>query len=362
METAIGMGDLEAFKLLGTSLALGLLIGLERGWHGREISEGHRIAGIRTFALIGLLGGLFAMLSAHIGMWLLGIAYIGLLVLLIAAYYKRSSQSEDVGITSMVAALLTFGFGAFAVLGSVTVAVSAAVFTALILGMKPVLHEWILKMERTELYATLKLLLISVVVLPVLPDKGYGPLEALNPYQIWWMVVLIAGISFAGYFAMKIGGARHGALLTGVLGGLAASTAVTLSLSRLARKQATINNALAAGILAACATMFPRTLLVALILSQDVFWGLLPSLLVMGVLSYLAAYIFWLKARSAQPEPLVVKNPFQISMALKFGALLALILVLLMLVFLIIIPAFLPRFLLIRRLLFHKDRFHLMLL
>jgi len=140
------------------------------------------------------------------------------------------------------------------------------------------------KLEQRELNATLQLLLISVVMLPVLPDQGYGPWAAFNPYLTWWMVVLIASISYLGYFAVKIVGDRHGPVLTGVFGGLVSSTAVTLNLSRLAKQHLGSENALAAGILTACATLFVRTLLLTWILNAALCRLLLPSLVVMGFL------------------------------------------------------------------------------
>mgnify|MGYP002064472465 CR=1 FL=1 len=172
----------------------------------------------------------------------------------------------------------------------------------------------------------IKLLLISVVLLPVLPNQGYGPWQALNPYAIWWMVVLIAAISFAGYFAIKIAGARRGTIFTGVFGGLASSTAVTLHFSRMSRRDTALAPMLAMGILLACGTMFPRMLLVASVINPALFDLLLVPAAVMALLTYVPALMYWraqTHQKTADVSPL--KNPLELKTALSFGALLALV-------------------------------------
>jgi uncharacterized membrane protein (DUF4010 family) len=324
------MADLENFKLLAIALTLGLLIGLERGWRGRELEEGMRIAGLRTYGLISLLGGISSILAQQAGPLLIGFVFIALAAILLAAYSKNLGKFEDVGITSMIASLLAFILGALVVFGHVVLAASAAVVTTLLLGFKPLLHDWVRKLDQQEIEATLKLLLISVVMLPILPDQGYGPWDVFNPYYVWWMVVLIAGISYLGYFAIRIAGDRHGPVVTGAFGGLVSSTVVSINLSRLAKNEPELCNALAAGILTACATMFLRTLLLTSILSSALFRQLLFSMLAMSFLSYLAVLLLWLNAKTtpSNREGIPLENPFQLGMALKFGAFLSLIMLL----------------------------------
>jgi uncharacterized membrane protein (DUF4010 family) len=205
---------------------------------------------------------------------------------------------------------------------------SAVVITSL-LGFKPLLHGWLKKLEQQELYATLKLLLISVVMLPILPNQGYGPWGAFNPYHIWLMVVLITSISYLGYFAIRIVGNQHGPVLTGALGGLVSSTAVTLNLSKLSTQQPGMENVLAAGILTACATMFVRTLLLTSVINPALFRALLPALLVMSIVTYLLAFLLWRNRQGFQAiEEITLENPFQLGMALKFGAFLVVIMLL----------------------------------
>jgi uncharacterized membrane protein (DUF4010 family) len=315
---------------LGAALAIGLLIGVERGWHEREAKEGARIAGVRTYGLVGLLGGGAALLAQAFGALALGLAFLGLAGLLAAVYVENLRRGRaDVGITSLVAALLTFVLGALAAMGEVVIAAASAVVATLLLGYKPQLHRWVNALEGEELRAGIQLLLISVVLLPILPNRGFGPWEALNPYAIWWMVVLIAALSFVGYFAVKIGGAARGTVFTGLAGGLASSTALTLHFSRLAARETGLVPMLAAGVLLACGTMFPRMLLVASLLNRELFLPLLVPTLAMAACVYLPALVtLWRQARAKSYEASPLKNPLELKTALGFGALLALVMLL----------------------------------
>ena len=189
------MTELENFKLLGIALAIGLLIGLERGWHSRDRVEGMRVAGLRTHGMISLLGGLSGILARQTDPFLMGFVFLGLTSALLIAHSKSVDKFEDFSITSTIASLVTFTLGALTIFGHITLASASAVIITSLLGFKPLLHGWLKKLKQQELNATLKLLLISVVMLPILPDQGYGPWTALNPYHIWWMLVLIAVIS-----------------------------------------------------------------------------------------------------------------------------------------------------------------------
>lgn len=316
METVLG---------LAIALAAGLLVGVERGWQYRRAQESEQFAGIRSFGLIGLLGGLWALLAEELGELLLGFAFLGFgaVIFMILLLERRGTGSQ--GVTTLVAALVTFALGALAVAGQQVVAAGGAVITTLLLSLKPVLHRWVRRLEAVELNAALKLLLISVVLLPVLPDRGFGPWQALNPYTLWWMVVLIATLSFSGYVAMKAVGPRRGTLLTGLLGGLVSSTAVTVSLARLARRaeQAPV---LAAAILAACATMFPRMLVEVAVVNPALLGAVAGPLAAMTALTVLA--VGWLWRRQGGPggptgKQVVVSNPFELWPAVQFGLLLA---------------------------------------
>lgn len=317
---------------LAVALALGLLIGLERGWELRELPEGQRIAGLRTFGLIGLLGGLTVLLAARPQELYLSAVVVVLGALVALGYWRESASGEDISLTTTIAALIAFGLGALAGTGQLTVGASTAVVVTLLLGFKPELHHLIQRIERQELLATLRLLLISVVLLPILPDKGFGPWQALNPYKLWWMVVLIAAISYVGYFGIKLLGSERGVLITGLFGGLVSSTAVAVTMAHRGKDEPEMQDLLAAGVVIASATMFPRMIVIAFAILPGLAQRLLWPLLSAGVVGFLAAA--WYAWRSGQGklykggEELRPSNPLELTMTLKFGVLLAVIMVL----------------------------------
>ena len=322
------MPDFSEIHLLGLALAQGLLIGLERGWQAREAPEGSRIAGIRTFGLIGLFGGLAGLLGRTLGPATPSLGLLGLAVILAVAHRMAYRKSADAGITGLIAALVTYALGLLAVSGDYYLSASAAVVATLLLGLKPVLHRWIHELEGRTFYAALRLLLISVVILPILPNKGFGPWQALNPYALWWMVVLIAGLSFAGFLAMQLVGPRRGTLYTGLFGGLVSSTAVTLNLSRLSRASPDQAGLYATGILIACGTMFPRTLIIASAVNPQLGLRLALPLGLMAGATFLGAALLWRRTPSSTAHPPTLQNPLELRQALRFAALLAVILLL----------------------------------
>ncbi|WP_220495451.1 MgtC/SapB family protein [Oceanospirillum sediminis] len=314
--------------LLAVALFLGLLIGVERGWKYRSLKDGSRIAGLRTYGLIALLGAVAVMLSEQAGAYLIGVIFSGLCVALTASYFVNHNQ-KNISLTSLISALLAFSYGALVMQGYVTEASAMAVITTVLLSLKGELHRWLWLLEKKELWAALELLIISVVVLPILPDQAMGPWNALNPYEIWWMVVLIAAISFMGYFAMKIAGARKGIMLTALFAGLVSSTALTLQFSRMGRESREACPLLAAGILFACGTMFPRILLVAGVINPNLIHLLVWPVLVASLTIYLPAFWFWYQGNQSVAEDIAPpSSPLSLTSALGFGVLLAAILLL----------------------------------
>ena len=218
------------------ALAVGLIIGMERGWQSRDTPQGSRTAGVRSFAIVGLFGGLSALLASRFGANILAVTFFGLVLIVAFSYRISAKGSQDFGITTELSLLITFILGALAGSGVEGEAVASAVIVAALLGYKQEIHSILNQLERRELIATLQLLIVAVVALPLLPNRNIGPWEALNPRTIGWIVLLIAGISYIGYFAMRIVGSRVGLLATAVIGGLVSSTAVTLAYAKIARK------------------------------------------------------------------------------------------------------------------------------
>ena len=267
MEHGLDNAALVAASRVGVALAIGLLIGLERGWQSRALPEGARVAGVRTFGLIGLLGGALAVAVEGGGDLLLMGGFLALGALIALGYWQQVLARGDLSITTAVSALLTFALGALAGIGMLVPAAAGGVTVALLLGVKPELHAAMQRFDRAELLAGLRLLVISVVVLPLLPDQGYGPWQALNPYRLWWMVVIVAAISFSGYVAVRIAGERLGMTITAFLGGLTSSTAVAVSMAQRCRDQPSRRMLFAGAATFASAMMPPRLLVVIAVFS-----------------------------------------------------------------------------------------------
>ncbi len=254
---------------------------------------------------------------------------------LAASYYQERVRNGLTGVTTEVAALVTFLLGAVALLPGLPldpvhrymlIVASAAVVMAL-LSFKTPLHQAVARLSEDDLYATAKFVIIALVVLPLLPNRTFGPLDVLNPFNIGLMGVLIAGISFLGYIATRIMGEKKSLAVTGLLGGLISSTAVTVSLSRRAREAPAAVTLAAVGILAASATMFVRILLVVGIVDFALLPGLLLPLGAMAVAAYAVAISFYLGSKKHLPEaqPVPYRNPFELLPALQFGLLYAVV-------------------------------------
>jgi uncharacterized membrane protein (DUF4010 family) len=327
-EHAVNLSDADIWLRLAVALGVGFLIGLERGFATRQLAEGARVAGLRTHALLSVLGALIVLLVGEPGGLPWAFAFLAVAGVILGAHYLHVQRDRDVGATSVVALLLTFVLGGVAMQGHLAAAAGAAVIAAVLLSAKQPLHQWIERLERRELIAALQFLLISVVVLPVLPDRGYGPWQALNPYEIWWLVVLVAGISFTGYVAIRRFGEQRGLLLTALLGGLVSSTAVTVDYAKLAQQRHGQSNLLAAGVLLAGGVMFARSLALASLLAPPLAPRLALPLLLMAAACHLGAWRLSRDGSEAAAGTLALRNPFEWRMALQFGALLALIMLL----------------------------------
>ncbi|HUN68284.1 MAG TPA: MgtC/SapB family protein [Burkholderiales bacterium] len=302
------------------ALGLGILIGLER--ERAKGAEGG--AGVRTFALIALAGAVAGYLDQNLGLAWLTLAIFVAVGALVVSSYVLTSLRGDTGIATEVSALLAFLLGLLCAHGQLQVAAWVAVAMALMLALKDWLHRLARKIDTSDVEATLQFAIVTLIVLPLVPDHNYGPapLDVLNPYKVWLMVVLISGINFASYLLIKIVGTEHGIAIAGLLGGLASSTAVTLDFSQRSRQADADAPALALGILLAWTVMFLRVVAMSWLISSPLGLRLAA---VMGALCLVSlGPCYWLWRRHRPRERGKVKpgqNPFELDEAIKFGLL-----------------------------------------
>lgn len=313
--------NVQAFAV---SLGIGLLIGLERE------RKPDAKAGLRTFALSALLGCLAAMLGEKSGNgWLLAAGLLMLAAMMLVALARDPQDDGDPGTTSVVALMLCYGLGALVWYRHTTLAVMLAITTTVLLYFKGQLQTVTRSLTHKDLISILQFAVLSLVVLPILPNQDYGPYQALNPHQIWWMVVLISGLSLAGYAALRIVGNRHGAPLLGFFGGLVSSTATTLVFARHARDDAELTETATLVILIANLVVTLRIGIIAVVLAPGLL-APLAGVLGIGLLCGLVFALFKWRTLSAAGElPLPeVSNPTEIRTALSFGLLYAAVLLL----------------------------------
>jgi uncharacterized membrane protein (DUF4010 family) len=312
---------------LATALAVGLVVGLERGWRNRDVPEGGRVAGLRTFALIGLLGGALAVPGLP-DLWTA--VGLGAVAALFAVSWQRSaSAAGTVSITTAVAALATFALGALAARGHPAVALAAAAVVALLLDLKEELHGWLRLVQPEELNAILQLGVLSAVILPLLPNEGFGPYGAVNPFKLWLAVILVAALSLLGHVASRLRGEQQGLLWVGLLGGLASSTAATLALARVVRTDERLALPAAAAIVAASGVMFLRMAVVVSALEPRLAPRLGGLLVLLATATFAAAALLW-RRRERRDESTVPAQArlFDLRTAVGFGLALGVIAVL----------------------------------
>ncbi len=307
------------------ALGLGMLIGLERE---RTRGDEPIFAGARTFSLVALLGATTVFIGDQTGTpWIVALAFLAVVALVVAAYYV-SAQKGYIGITTEASLLLTFFIGGMCTWGEVGIAGAVAVVTMLLLALKGWLHDLADRIEPSDVEATIKFAIITLIILPLVPNTDFGPagLEVINPYKTWLMVVLIAGLNFIGYILVKVVGREHGLGITGLLGGLVSSTAVTLSFSQRSRTEPALAPVLALAILLAWTVMFFRVVIEVGVVNFSLAKSLVLGMLLMGVISLVICILLWRRGRSkekAEVEP--SNNPFELGDAIKFGGLYAVV-------------------------------------
>jgi uncharacterized membrane protein (DUF4010 family) len=322
----------QLFYRFGVALVLGFFIGLQREYAYRKNGEegGELMAGARTFPIIALLGAASALGAGELGdAWPFAVTTLAVGLLLAVGHFWQARERE-MGLTTEMAALMTFFTGALCFWGYIRLGAALGVGTAVLLSLKVQTHAFARKISSEDVYATLKFAVITVIVLPLLPQQGYGPapFDVLVPYNVWLMVVLISGISFLGYVLIQVVGPRRGVGLTGILGGLASSTAVTLSVAERSRDSTGLDRPFALAVLLAWAIMYVRVIVEVGVVHLPLLAVVWPPVVgVCGASLVYCAYLYWGQSSQEQEEPPTVRNPFRLAPALTFGVLYAVILV-----------------------------------
>lgn len=318
---------LDIIQRLSLALATGLLVGLVRGWQAHEGKPGgRRTAGIRTFGLAGFLGGLAGYLYGLTGIVLPAVMLATFGIALTAIRLRETAEEQDYSLAGLVAGLVVFVLGAVAFIGEMEIAAAGAVTTAIVLAARRGLHEFLERLTWLELRAALVLAAMTLIALPLLPNRTVDPWDALNPFELWLLTVMIAGISCVGYAAIRLAGPRRGILFAGAAGGLASSTATTLSFARFAAKAPQSAERLAAGAAVAGALSAARVLIVGGLLAPAVM-PMLAAALVPMVLVFLGGSVFLIRRTSADggAPGLSLDNPLDLAAVLRFGLLLGLV-------------------------------------
>ena len=322
------MFDLDLALRFGAALGLGLLLGFERE---RKRDAELLFGGVRTFALIALLGALGAFVERQMGQsWLIIAAFIAVAALVVMSYATTAARGE-LGITTEISALLAFIVGALCGWDNVGLASVATVVCLLLLTLKDFLHRMARRVEPADVEATLTFAVISVIILPLLPNQTFGPppIDVINPYKIWLMVVLIAGLNFLGYVLVKALGNEHGVVLTGILGGLVSSTAVTLSFSERSRREPEMSKAFVLAIIVAWTIMFVRVVVIVGVVNIALASGLALALGWMAAAGLVVSLNLWRQTKTRETGVVTAgANPFELSEAIKFGLLFGVVMVL----------------------------------
>ena len=329
--------DLGTLGDFATALLIGAMIGIEREKRSGADSDLATIGGLRTFILVAALGALAGWLAVQQqAFWFVGLALAIVALAVITGYVLGAKRQPDaLGLTTEVAALVVCLLAALVMLGSRELSVALAVVTAAVLAYKAPLHGLVERIGWDDVFAGLRLLLATFVILPLLPDRALDPWAALNPRSLWMLVLLISSLGLVGYIATRWLGAQHGAAATGFAGGMVSSTAVTLAFARQSHVErgAWVGPSLAAGILIAWSVMFARVLIEVLVVNASLLPRVLVPFAAMAAVAGVAAWLFFRRGHAARAdgsavEAVAVKNPFSLTEAAKFAAFFAVVLVL----------------------------------
>ena len=293
----------------------GAAVGLERQWSGHAEGPGARFAGMRTFTMLGAVGGFSGWLWNAGGTVPAAILFGGAVTITAAAYVAGSRH--DIDGTTEVAALVVLAAGVFAGMGSIRLASGTIALVTLLLVEKSRLHALVRRIDDVGLRSGVRFAVMALVVLPLLPEGPYGPLGGIRPRNLWALVLFFSGLSFAGYVARRLVGPGHGYLVTGLLGGLVSSTNVTFTFARTSRSDPSMDRALAFGAVAANAMLYPRVIIATAILNPAVVPPLIPYLALPALIAALATAMGVRQSRADTTPALSLHNPLQLAAALQ---------------------------------------------
>jgi uncharacterized membrane protein (DUF4010 family) len=310
---------------LGLALAIGLLVGLERGWRERDAPAHSRTAGIRTYGISGLLGGVSAALAdASQQIWVLVAALLGFSAIFAWFKMREAEHDEDFSVTGVFAGLAVFLLGALAVVGNIYAAAAGGTALAALLASREVLHGLLRRLTWVELRSALILAVMTAIVLPLLPNRAIDPWGGLNPWEMWFFTVLTAAISYLGYIAVRVLGATRGLIVSAVAGALISSTAVTVALARAAKLDQSVLPMTGAAALAAMVSIM-RVCLVVAIVQIQVLRVIGPAVLAGAAAFAMAGLLLLMRRGGSEPVKPPMHSPFEIGPLLLFAALFAIV-------------------------------------
>jgi uncharacterized membrane protein (DUF4010 family) len=318
----------EAFQRLSLALAIGILVGIERGWQEREAAAGERVAGIRTYGLSSFLGGLCGFIQPVTGPILPTAVFVFFCITILVFSSMQVARDKDFSATAAIAAITVFVLGFSAVVADMSTTAAAAVAITVLLAAREPLHGFLRRLTWLELRAALILLTMTVVILPILPDAPIDPWQAINPFELWMLTILVGAVSFAGYILIRIGGARAGILLTGASGGIVSSTALTLSFARQSVQVPALSSLLSAGAMLAGAVSLTRALLICGVVAPAVLRELAPLLAPAAAVFVIGGGLAGTLRRPDNSPDFSPRNPLEVMVALRFALVLAVVTIL----------------------------------
>lgn len=318
------------FYRFGIALFIGILVGLQREHVSDEFTNRPRemFAGVRTFALMSLAGCTAALVTDLLALPVLFIGFFLLMGGLVTVAYFVTAWHGEVGMTTEMAAIMTILLGALCYWDQIPLAAALGVTVTALLSFKLELHRLAERLTQEDIIATLKFAIITIIVLPLLPNQSFWPtpFDVLNPYNIWLMVILISGISFLGYILMKMVGTQRGIGLTGFLGGIVSSTAVTLSFSQRSHKSHQLVKPFALAIMLAWTIMFGRILIEVATVNPSLLQTIWQPMAASGAIGVIFCTYFYFSSHSDEESDVQLANPFELKPAVQFGLIYAAIL------------------------------------